>query len=278
MANITPLKAVFTGATPTGLAEMQATDTIPKAKLEPLVVADVSGAAPLVSPALTGTPTAPTPLTADNSTTLATTALVQAKIAANAPGLAPVQSVAGRTGVVTLAVADVSGAVNKAGDTGLGNMSMGALTTTGEIINAPGSGTAQTFNVGGGSLIRFADTQIFGQTLGLAYLQWDRGSSQDRNFRVFTSNYTGVSNQALLLDSNANTTINSLTATTGSFSGPVNPGSYTVATLPVGTNGASVYASNGRKVGEGAGAGTGSRVVYSNGAWRRLSDETAITA
>lgn len=47
-----------------------------------LGVADVSGAAPLASPALTGTPTAPTPATATNSTQLATTAFVQAAIAA----------------------------------------------------------------------------------------------------------------------------------------------------------------------------------------------------
>ena len=44
-----------------------------------LVVADVSGAAPLASPALTGTPTAPTPATSDNGTTLATTAFVKSQ-------------------------------------------------------------------------------------------------------------------------------------------------------------------------------------------------------
>ena len=44
--------------------------------------ATANAAAPLASPALTGTPTAPTPATADNSTLIATTALVVAKIAA----------------------------------------------------------------------------------------------------------------------------------------------------------------------------------------------------
>lgn len=42
-----------------------------------LGVADVSGAAPLASPALTGTPTAPTPTAADDSTKIATTAFVK---------------------------------------------------------------------------------------------------------------------------------------------------------------------------------------------------------
>jgi hypothetical protein len=42
-------------------------------------VSQVTGAAPLASPALTGTPTAPTPSTSDNSTKVATTAYVQAQ-------------------------------------------------------------------------------------------------------------------------------------------------------------------------------------------------------
>lgn len=42
-------------------------------------VGQVTGAAPLASPALTGTPTAPTPSTADSSTKIATTAYVQAQ-------------------------------------------------------------------------------------------------------------------------------------------------------------------------------------------------------
>jgi hypothetical protein len=41
-----------------------------------LAVADVSGAAPLASPALTGNPTAPTPAAGDNDTSIATTAFV----------------------------------------------------------------------------------------------------------------------------------------------------------------------------------------------------------
>jgi hypothetical protein len=70
-----------------------------------LAVADVSGAAPLASPALSGTPTAPTATLGTNTTQIATTAFVLA----NAPA-APVTSVAGKTGVVTLVAADVSGA------------------------------------------------------------------------------------------------------------------------------------------------------------------------
>jgi hypothetical protein len=42
-------------------------------------VSEITGAAPLASPALTGTPTAPTPSTSDNSTKIATTAYVKAQ-------------------------------------------------------------------------------------------------------------------------------------------------------------------------------------------------------
>ena len=45
-----------------------------------LDVADVAGAAPLASPILTGNPTAPTPATSDNDTTVATTAFVKAVV------------------------------------------------------------------------------------------------------------------------------------------------------------------------------------------------------
>lgn len=80
-----------------------------------LAVADITGAAPIASPDFTGTPTAPTPDAADNSTKLATTAWVQGLLG-DLPG-SPVLSVAGKTGVVTLVVADVSGAAPSASPT-----------------------------------------------------------------------------------------------------------------------------------------------------------------
>lgn len=60
--------------------------------------------------------------------------------------------------------------------------------------------------------------------------------------------------------------------------GHIKPPQYTVATLPAGSNGLVVYATNGRKAGETAGNGTGCLVVYSGGQWRRLSDETQVLA
>ncbi len=81
-----------------------------------LAVADVAGAAPLASPTLTGSPTAPTAAIGDNSMAIATTAFVKAQGYITASG-APVLSVAGKTGVVTLLVGDVAGAAPLASPT-----------------------------------------------------------------------------------------------------------------------------------------------------------------
>jgi hypothetical protein len=58
-----------------------------------------------------------------------------------------------------------------------------------------------------------------------------------------------------------------------------NLGNFIVAALPTTPiTGQLAYATNGRKVGEGAGAGTGVPVYYSNGAWRVYSTDAAVTS
>lgn len=58
-----------------------------------------------------------------------------------------------------------------------------------------------------------------------------------------------------------------------------NSGTYTVATLPASsTEGTFAFVSNGRKLGELAGAGTGVPVYFSNGAWRVFSTDAAVSA
>ena len=60
-----------------------------------------------------------------------------------------------------------------------------------------------------------------------------------------------------------------------------NPGMSTVAALPAPDStrkGRLRFATNGRKVGEGAGVGTGT-LVYDDGvAWRRVGDDTTVVA
>jgi hypothetical protein len=53
---------------------------------------------------------------------------------------------------------------------------------------------------------------------------------------------------------------------------------FTVATLPSGAEGDVSYATNGRKVGELSGLGTGVPVYFSNGAWRVFSTDAAVSA
>lgn len=61
--------------------------------------------------------------------------------------------------------------------------------------------------------------------------------------------------------------------------GAGNLGTFAVASLPSNpNNGQTAYASNGRKVGEGAGAGTGVPVYYSNGAWRVYSTDAVVAS
>ncbi|TNC14934.1 hypothetical protein FF100_04990 [Methylobacterium terricola] len=60
--------------------------------------------------------------------------------------------------------------------------------------------------------------------------------------------------------------------------GKIRPAAFTVTTVPSGTAGDIIYVSNARKVGEGAGAGTGVIAYYSNNNWRRLSDDSPVAA
>jgi hypothetical protein len=56
---------------------------------------------------------------------------------------------------------------------------------------------------------------------------------------------------------------------------------YTVAALPTAkglVESQTAFATNGRKVGEGAGAGTGVPVYWSNGAWRVYSTDQPVAA
>lgn len=90
--------------------------------------------APINSPIFTGDPQAPTPATSDNDTSIATTAFVKAQGYVTIL-TAPVTSVAGKTGAVTLVVADVSGAAPLASPTFTG---IPAAPTA-----APGTNTTQ---------------------------------------------------------------------------------------------------------------------------------------
>jgi hypothetical protein len=65
-------------------------DAVTKSQMDAAIAAiDLSTLAPLASPTFTGDPKAPTPSTADNDTSIATTAYVQANLASYAPKASP---------------------------------------------------------------------------------------------------------------------------------------------------------------------------------------------
>ena len=65
-------------------------DAVTKGQMDTAIAAvDLSGYAPLASPALTGNPTAPTPAANDSDTSIATTAYVQTELADYAPLASP---------------------------------------------------------------------------------------------------------------------------------------------------------------------------------------------
>lgn len=62
------------------------------------------------------------------------------------------------------------------------------------------------------------------------------------------------------------------------FGVPIGPPAYTVATLPTVSTFLIALATNGRKIGEGVGAGTGQLYLFSNSQWRRVSDDAVAAA
>lgn len=196
-------------------------------------VSQVTGAAPLASPTFTGTPAAPTPATADNTTKIATTAFVKAQGYVTS-ATAPVTSVAGKTGAVTLSVADVTGALStataastyltqaNAASTYLAQTS--AASTYAPITNAAhtgtfdwsnGSNTYATFTAaGGGIALRTAAT---GQasTLALAdgtTTKWLVGKQANNTFSIWNS---ALGASALSIDNASNATFAANLGVTG---------------------------------------------------------------
>jgi len=144
-------------------------------------VAQITGAAPLASPALTGVATSPTPSPGDNTTKIATTAFVTAAVAAAASA---VTSVFGRTGVVVATtgdytVAQVTGAAALASPTFTGTplaptASPGTnttqLATTAFVQAALPSAGVTSFNTRTGAVVPATADYTVSQVTGAAPL------------------------------------------------------------------------------------------------------------
>lgn len=180
----------------------------------------------------------------------------------------------------------------------------GTLTTgaNGELKFAPASGTGIAQHGFGETNYRWAiGSGVVSNGLPSLVLNYNGNSStaaaagvaiaatNTRQLSLYTSNGTALTERVrvtsagrVLLGASVPTDDNSnaLQVNGGvAASGPILPGTYTVATLPTpGTARRIAYASNARNAGEGAAAGTGSIVVDNGTAWRIPGTTTAVTA
>jgi microcystin-dependent protein len=137
--------------------------------------------APLASPALTGVPTAPTPLTSDNSTTIATTAYVKANSGTYAPLANPVftgdpqaptpATADNDTSIATTAFVKAQGYVLKAGDTMTGGLTINPAAGTAGITLNPAAATQQ-------AIVSFSQTNV---------PKWQFGKQTDDSFFLYDS-------------------------------------------------------------------------------------------
>jgi microcystin-dependent protein len=137
--------------------------------------------APLASPALTGVPTAPTPLTSDNSTTIATTAYVKANSGTYAPLANPVftgdpqaptpATADNDTSIATTAFVKAQGYVLKAGDTMTGGLTINPAAGTAGITLNPAAAAQQ-------AIVSFSQTNV---------PKWQFGKQTDDSFFLYDS-------------------------------------------------------------------------------------------
>lgn len=188
-----------------------------------LTFADVSAAGGLAnpSPALTGTPTAPTAATATNNTQIATTAFVYAAIAAGS-----VQTFNGRSGAVALTQADVTGVLSSSAANplmnGVANPGSSTAWSRGDHVHPSDtsrlalSGGTLTGALGGTAATFSGNLIASGVTVSNGVVQINRGTQTNPNLYLNdgTTNrsvfYFNVANGATtLLDvySGANITI-----------------------------------------------------------------------
>ena len=194
-------------------------------------------------------------------------------------------------GTLSLASADIpnfecSGVVVDAGDNGV----LTSLVTPLFIPPSAGTGIVTSFNTRTGAVVPALDDYeallLTDATLDAAIDVSDINGFGIKNFGGFSrigyiDSFFGVNINANgnLISLNCNGFL--LSANTVGNGGlsvnlPITGGVYTVAGLPAGTEGMVAYATDGRKVGEGAGAGTGVPVYFSNTLWRAYSTDTQV--
>ncbi len=206
------------------------------------------------------------------------------------------------TGVVATSKLDCDGGAIDGTPIGAATPSTVAATTVtaSGLITADGGvtvGNTSTLSLGsttGKRIILFDTTNDF--ALGVESGEWRCAVNVAGDDFTWGSNYASFTERMRLSNAKLDIalTTDSTSTSTGALvvdggvgsaksvwaGGPIVPGVYTVATLPAASSytGGTAYVSNGRKTGEGAGAGTGLQ-VYSDGTnWIRPADDTTVAA
>lgn len=157
------------------------------------------------------------------------------------------------------------------------NNPAGSVYATNAVINAGNDLMFSMQNVNSGAnanTVLYLRTQ--GTTAGDPFVRytvnggedWAVGVDNSDDDAFVCSQWVPGSDNRLRLSRAGNLSVKSTIAT----------GKFVVASLPTGSEGMTAYATNGRKQGEGSGAGTGVPVYFSAAKWRRYSDDTEVVA
>ncbi|WP_288587646.1 DUF2793 domain-containing protein [uncultured Methylobacterium sp.] len=148
------------------------------------------------------------------------------------------------------------------------NVGIGTAAPAARLHVATGDGAEALRAVSGAAGLSFSTYA------GQAYL-W--GSGTVLNFGTTSAHTLNIgTNNATRIQISAAGEVTFGSAVT--FTQPAKFTGYTVSTMPAGAVGMVIYVSNARKVGEAAGSGTGVMAYYSNGNWRRPSDDSPVAA
>jgi hypothetical protein len=160
-----------------------------------LGVSDIAGAAPLLSPILTGAPQAPTPTTGSNDTRIATTAYVRSQILADTlnysagDGLAvvgPNLAVVGTTNRITVSNNGVDIASTYAGQNSIstvGNVTSGQWNATVIPLTKGGTGGTSASEARANiSALQYNSLADGLRTVGNGFIVNNNGSAQNRSF------------------------------------------------------------------------------------------------
>ena len=241
-------------------------------------MSDVALLAYLASPAFSGTPTAPTAAPLTSTTQIATTAFTTLAV-----GVETTRAEAAESANATAISAETTRA--EAAEASLAPLASPTFTGT-VVLPSAVNATASSdliFTAAGTNKVRIATAvgtfDFFGTGGGMSLATQNASMAIDATGNVTIAATTVGGTATTTIQGGAGgIQINSSGKGETQMLGPISINAFTVSTLPVGAEAFVLYAVDGRKVGEGVGAGTGVPVYFSNGLWRVFSTDAQVQA